>query len=195
MAKIFISYRRKESIGIAGRIYDRIRGHFGDAGVFMDVNSIPPGVNFRKFIATVLDQCDVMVVVIDRNWAGESETSRRLDDPRDFVRIELEAAFDRDLDVIPVLIDRTPIPGSAVLLTRSHGWQTSMQSRSTRGEILIVTFTISSRALSGFAGNSALGLPKQPVSRSTRLWPRSYRRRLPTPEPPGAATHSGRAVQ
>ena len=85
MAKIFLSYRRQESTGVAGRIYDRLRSHFGDAGVFMDVHSIPFGKDFRKYIAAEIEQCDVMVVVIGRNWAGEAGTSRRLDDAQDFV--------------------------------------------------------------------------------------------------------------
>jgi sulfatase modifying factor 1 len=110
MAKVFLSYRRQDTPGISGRIFDRLRGHFGDGFVFMDVDSIPPGVDFRKYIAAAVQQCDVVVAVIGRNWAGNEGTSRRLDDPRDFVRIELEAALKRDLPVIPILIDRAPMP-------------------------------------------------------------------------------------
>ena len=93
MAKIFISYRRQDSIGVTGRIYDRLRAHFGDGAVFMDIDNIPFGVNFRKHIDSAVGHCDVVLAVIGTKWAEETDAHRRLDDPRDFVRIELESAL------------------------------------------------------------------------------------------------------
>ena len=115
MAKIFLSYRRQDSAAVALWIDDRLRAHFGDDAIFMDLDSIPFGVDFRQNIASALDQCAVLVAVIGRNWAGEPGAHRRIDDPRDFVRIEIEAALERNLPVIPVLIDRAPMPGEADL--------------------------------------------------------------------------------
>jgi formylglycine-generating enzyme required for sulfatase activity len=115
MAKIFLSYRRKESTAMAGRIYDRLRSHFGEDAVFIDLDSIPIGVDFRKHIASEMDQCAVLLAVIGRNWAGETNGGRRLEDPRDLVRIEVEAALGRDLPVIPILIDRATMPSEADL--------------------------------------------------------------------------------
>jgi hypothetical protein len=115
MAKIFISYRRQDSAAMAGRIYDRLQAHFGNDAVFMDIDNIPFGVNFRKHIAAAVSQCDVVLAVIGTKWAGETAANRRLDEPRDFVRIELESALYRNLPVIPILIDHARMPGEAEL--------------------------------------------------------------------------------
>ena len=126
---------------MAGRIYDRLSSHFGEGAVFMDVDSIPPGVDFRRYIDTAVDQCDMLLAVIGRGWAGDAGTSRRLDDPRDFVRIELEAGLKRDLPVIPILIDRPRCPSPPSFRTRSLRWLSATQCRSTRGKISILTTT------------------------------------------------------
>ncbi|MGQ0677139.1 MAG: SUMF1/EgtB/PvdO family nonheme iron enzyme [Rhodospirillales bacterium] len=96
---------------MAGRIYDRLTARYGAENVFFDVDAIPFGVNFRAHIAGMVAQCDTMLVVIGRNWLGDAaEGRRRIDDPRDFVRIEVEAALQRGLRVIPVLLGQTPMP-------------------------------------------------------------------------------------
>jgi formylglycine-generating enzyme required for sulfatase activity len=115
MSKIFLSYRRQDSAGFAGRIYDRLCAHFGRDAVFMDIDSIPFGEDFREHIDLAVGQCDVVLAVIGTKWAGETDAHRRLDDPRDFVRIELESALHRNLPVIPVLIDHARMPGEAEL--------------------------------------------------------------------------------
>ena len=102
---------------MAGRIYDRLQAHFGSDAVFMDIDNIPFGVNFREHIDATISQCDVILAVIGTKWAGEAAASRRLDEPRDFVRIELESALDRNLPVIPILIDQARMPGEAELPT------------------------------------------------------------------------------
>jgi formylglycine-generating enzyme required for sulfatase activity len=113
MAKIFLSYRRSDSAGVAGRIYDRLRAHFGDDAVFMDIDSIPFGEDFRTRIDLAVSQADLVLAVIGPRWSGKSETSRRIDDSRDFVRIEIESALKRGIPVIPVLLDRTRMPTEA----------------------------------------------------------------------------------
>ena len=111
MSKIFFSYRRQDSAGVAGRIYDRLRTHFGDGAIFMDVDSIPFGSDFRAHISSALDQCGVLLAVIGDRWIGQPGAPRRIDDERDFVRIEIESALVRNLPVIPILINRASMPG------------------------------------------------------------------------------------
>ena len=113
MAKIFISYRRDDSAAAAGRICDHLHAHFGPDAVFRDIDNIPFGVDFREHIDAAVSQCDVVLVVIGRHWAGGTDDRRRIDDPRDFVRIEIESALKRDIPVIPILIDRTTMPSEA----------------------------------------------------------------------------------
>ncbi len=72
MSKIFLSYRREDSAGVAGRIYDRLRDHFGRDAVFFDVDSVPYGVDFQEHIESVLSQCDVFLPVIGPHWGGKA---------------------------------------------------------------------------------------------------------------------------
>ena len=76
MAKIFLSYRRQDSASEAGRIYDRLRAHFGPDSVFIDVDSVPLGVDFQEHIESVLSDCDVFLAVIGPDWAGQINASR-----------------------------------------------------------------------------------------------------------------------
>ncbi|HUG90094.1 MAG TPA: protein kinase [Planctomycetaceae bacterium] len=116
MPRIFISYRRDDSIDIAGRIYDRLEGEFGREAVFIDVDAIPPGVDFREHLTSAVGACDVLLAVIGDEWlevrheAGLLAGTRRLDDPADFVRIEIEAALTRGIRVIPVLVGQAKMP-------------------------------------------------------------------------------------
>src|SRR4051812_43543626 len=110
MPRFFISYRRDDSLDIAGRIYDRLAAHFGHDEVFIDVDTIPFGVDFRSFLTDWIAQCEVVIVVIGRTWldcrfeGGPKAGQRRLEDPADFVRIEVAAALARGIPVIPVLV-------------------------------------------------------------------------------------------
>ena len=109
---VFISYRREDSADITGRIYDRLVQHFSKEIVFKDVDSIPLGIDFRKHLENALSQCQVLVAVIGENWI-ESETSsgnRRIDSPRDHLRIEIEIALHRDIPVVPVLVRNATMP-------------------------------------------------------------------------------------
>jgi len=111
MARLFISYRRNDSIGITGRIYDRLQTHFGQASVFMDVDSVPLGVDFRRYLTEAVSRCDALLAIIGDQWIEvRQQSARRLDDPGDFVRIEIEAALTHNLLVIPVLIGRAAMP-------------------------------------------------------------------------------------
>jgi len=111
MKGIFISYRREDSAGYAGRLYDRLAAHFGADRVFMDVEGIEPGVDFVDAIERAVASCEVLIVIIGNEWlAANSAGKRRLDDPKDFVRIETAAALARGIRVVPVLVEDAAMP-------------------------------------------------------------------------------------
>ncbi|KAA3655135.1 MAG: TIR domain-containing protein [Proteobacteria bacterium] len=112
MNGIFISYRRDDSAGYAGRLYDRLAAHFGAGRVFMDVEGIEPGTDFVDAIEGAVASCRVLIVLIGDEWLTATDASgrRRLDDPHDFIRLETRAALARDIRVVPVLLDRAPMP-------------------------------------------------------------------------------------
>jgi hypothetical protein len=114
---LFISYRRQDSADITGRINDRLIHHFGRDAVFKDVDSIPLGIDFRKHLQEAVSRCHVLVVVIGTSWVDSRAESgnRRLDDPRDHLRIEIEAALERHIPVIPVLVQGAIMPAEEVL--------------------------------------------------------------------------------
>src|SRR5215471_115414 len=93
---VFISYRRQESSGITGRLYDRLAFRFGDAQVFMDVDTIALGVDFTQVIAEAVGNCTVLLAVIGPGWlaATDEDGQRRLDDPDDIVRVEIHTALE-----------------------------------------------------------------------------------------------------
>jgi hypothetical protein len=110
MAGIFISYRRADSDGWAGRLRDTLRARFG-AGVFQDVDSIPDGEIFSEVIDRALQTCDVALVIIGPNWATARDNSgRRLDQEEDWVRTETAMVLNRKIRVIPVLVGGATLP-------------------------------------------------------------------------------------
>jgi TIR domain len=111
-SKVFISYRGDDSTDVAGRIYDRISKRLGRDRVFFDIDSIKPGIDFVKYISQQVGACDALVVIIGKGWltAMNEQNERRLDDPNDFVRIEIETALSRDIPVIPVLVGGEVMP-------------------------------------------------------------------------------------
>jgi len=114
---VFINYRWTDSAGYAGRISDRLKDHFGKDAVFMDVDTIGAGLDFVKELQNGVQCCDVLVVLIGHNWLNTKDENgkRRLDNPKDFVRIEIGAALNRDIRVIPVLVDGASMPRSTEL--------------------------------------------------------------------------------
>jgi hypothetical protein len=121
MPRIFLSYRRDDSEDITGRIHDHLKAHFGGDAVFMDIVAIPLGVDFRRHLETAVSQCDILLAVIGEDWVnirhreGPKAGERRLDDPGDFVRIEVQTALDRGIPVIPVLVARATMPALEAL--------------------------------------------------------------------------------
>ena len=115
--RIFISYRGADSAGYAGRVYDRLTAHFGKDAVFMDVDTIEAGLDFVEVLQNAVQSCDVLIALIGRSWPNIKDVDgrRRLDNPEDFVRIEIAAALSRDIRVIPVPVDGVPMPHSTEL--------------------------------------------------------------------------------
>lgn len=108
---VFISYRRDDSAGHAGRLFDRLSEHFGDRQIFMDIDHIEPGEDFVEVIEEGVGSCEVLITVIGRHWLlGADGDTRRLDDPNDFVRLEVAAALRRSIRVIPVLVQGAVMP-------------------------------------------------------------------------------------
>ena len=113
---VFISYRREDASGFAGRLHQSLSEHFGPGRVFRDVDTITPGAHFPELISRSLHDCGAFVVVIGREWAVDLKGRRRLDDPADWVRVELEAALGRDdVLVVPVLVENAVMPSAADL--------------------------------------------------------------------------------
>ena len=110
--KIFISYRRDDSAGQAGRMKDRLARELGDNAIFMDVDGIPLGVDFVKRLTAEVAACDILLAVIGPQWGDilDEKGRRRLEDPNDFVRVEIGAALQRDIPVVPILLEGTRIP-------------------------------------------------------------------------------------
>jgi TIR domain-containing protein len=109
---IFVNYRRDDSRGMAGRLHDRLAQAFGRKNIFMDVDHIPPGVDFVSHLNNQVAACEVFLAVIGPNWldAKNEDGDRRLHAPEDFVALEITAALDREIRVIPVLVDGTRMP-------------------------------------------------------------------------------------
>src|SRR5215471_9293689 len=110
--KVFISYRRDDSAGHAGRVHDRLEREFGRDLLFMDVDAVRLGVNFVKVLSEEVAKCDVLLAVIGPHWldARDEDGNRRLDSTTDFVRIEIATALQRGIPVIPILLDGAKIP-------------------------------------------------------------------------------------
>src|SRR5262245_35399419 len=109
---IFISYRRNDSRHAAGRLVDRLGQTFGHDQLFMDVDAIEPGLDFVQELGHRVDSCDVLLALIGPGWVAAMDEGgrRRLDDPSDFVRLEIETALRRNIRVIPVLLDGASLP-------------------------------------------------------------------------------------
>ena len=194
--RIFLSYRRSDASAYAGRLYDYLVERFGQDGVFIDIESIEPGVEFAEAVEKTLRKCDTILVVIGRSWvtSADREGKRRLDNPNDFVRFEIEHALaSRTLRVIPVLVGGAQIPEANELpetlrgLTRRQAFDLSDQRWST--DVRVLSDKIESPTFNQFSEPEApvehtqsvdLKLPSGTVTflfgdveGSTRLWERN----------------------
>lgn len=139
---LFISYRREDTSGYAGRLFETLAAYVGRERLFMDVDTIRPGEDFLKVIEQTVGSSEAVIVLIGPRWlsAVDADGRPRLEDPEDFVRLEVKAALDRGLRVIPVLVDgatvpdREQLPSDLAALTRRHAvhltherWQTDVE--------------------------------------------------------------------
>jgi len=185
MPKIVISYRRSDSSAIAGRIFDRLIANYGEESVFMDVDHIPFGTDFRAHIQDVLLQTDVLLAVIGPNWLGRTAERMRIDEPADPVRVEIETAVARQTPIIPVLVDGAKMPGSAELPAQfgNFAYLNAAEVASGRDFRTHVERLISAidraAAASGEAGagsvvrtvpSAARGAPAAPAAAAARRW-------------------------
>jgi hypothetical protein len=110
--RIFLNYRRDDSSGYALSLYRDLVDHFGADQVFMDIDTISPGENFVERIEETMSTCDVVVALMGRDWltAADEKGGRRLDDPKDFVRLELESAVERKVPLVPTLVHGARMP-------------------------------------------------------------------------------------
>jgi hypothetical protein len=115
--QIFISYRREDSSAWAGRLSDRLSSHFPSNQIFMDVDTIEPGMDFVEAIEESVGSCDVLIAVIGTRWLNSSNPAgkRRLEIPEDSVRVEISTALKRGIRVIPVLVEGATMPEAADL--------------------------------------------------------------------------------
>jgi formylglycine-generating enzyme required for sulfatase activity len=119
--KIFLSYRRNDNPFAVDWIDHGLSEQFGRESIVRDIDTFPLGRDFRVVIEREVNTCDILLAIIGDRWLdmryteGEKSGQRRIDDPADFVRLEIEAALQRDIPVIPVLVDRASIPREADL--------------------------------------------------------------------------------
>ncbi|MFC3881821.1 toll/interleukin-1 receptor domain-containing protein [Algoriphagus namhaensis] len=131
--KIFVSYRRQDASGEAGRLVDNLEEVFGSEAVFLDVETLEAGLDFVQAIDQALNNCKVLIAIIGPHWANikDADGNLRLFNEGDFIRIEISAALERDIRVIPVLVNGARMPSDSELpeelkaLNRRHAHELS----------------------------------------------------------------------
>ncbi|MGI9414245.1 MAG: toll/interleukin-1 receptor domain-containing protein, partial [Hyphomicrobiales bacterium] len=185
--KVFISYRRDDAPGSAGRLYDQLAETLPGDNIFMDVDAIVPGVDFVQALDDALAGCDVLLAIIGANWldARDSDGARRLDSPDDFVRIEIATALSHDVRVVPVLVDGATMPAAADLpdtlqpLARRHAVEISHMRFAMDTDRLARALVQSTRGAEAEPDPE----PPTPQARTTAPAPE-----ITTPDPPVQAT-------
>jgi hypothetical protein len=121
MTKIAVSYRRSDSAAITGRIVDRLVAHYGTDSVFRDIESIPLGIDYRKYISGALASTDILLAIVGPQWAGRtSDGDTRIQHESDLVRIEVETALQKGIPVVPVLVGNATMPHPSDLPVGLH---------------------------------------------------------------------------
>ncbi|MEN0078440.1 MAG: TIR domain-containing protein [Pseudomonadota bacterium] len=147
MAKIFISYRREDAQWQTRALYNALSRHVETPSedIFYDLDSMTVGLNFKRQIEETVQKCDMLLAVIGRDWLtiADEAGNRRLDDPNDFVRLEIAAALERDIRVVPVLLDGTDVPLASALpeelreLSQRHGVKIRAESFDADAHVLV----------------------------------------------------------
>jgi hypothetical protein len=112
VSQIFISYRRDDSAGYVGRLFDKLSYSFGKTNLFTDIDTIAPGEDFVEVIEDAVGSCEILLAIIGKQWLEikDEHGNRRLDNPNDFVRLEIATALRRNIRVIPVLVRGAQMP-------------------------------------------------------------------------------------
>ena len=179
--KIFINYRREDSRADAGRLYDRLQARYPER-VFRDVGSLEPGIEWREAIDKVLGDADACIVVIGKNWLTMPDAAgkRRLDDPKDTVRQELQTALKSGMRVFPILVGGAKMPAEEELpaelqaLARRNALEVSEQDWNEDFEKLVKALE---RTLGWSPSAPAKGRIPTSSSPSAARWRRSDHRR------------------
>jgi TIR domain-containing protein len=111
---IFVSYRRADTAGYAGRLVDHLKSHFGQQ-VFFDVDSISPGANFHQVIQETFAKCGAVVILIGKKWLERDPAMPPFGDEKDVITQEVRFALEARLPILPVLVDGAPMPGETAL--------------------------------------------------------------------------------
>ena len=114
---IFVSYRRADSAGYAGRLVDKLKSEFGNQ-VFFDVDSIRPGANFHDVINETLAKCGAVVLLIGKRWLERNESSPLFGDSQDVITQEIQSTLDLKIPIVPVLVDSASMPAEGALPAR-----------------------------------------------------------------------------
>jgi hypothetical protein len=170
MGGIFVSYRREDSRADAGRLFDRLSQRFGRERLFMDLDTLEPGVDFVEVIEKALVSCDVLIAVIGKQWltVPDEHGRRRLDNEEDFVRLEIQTALERNIRVIPALVGgatmpkKEVLPESLVKLARRHAHEIGDKRFHTDVDDLI-------KVLEKIVVETAQPQGKKPAARETTL--------------------------
>ena len=193
MAGIFVNYRRDDAPGVAGRLFDRLSMNFAQSEMIMDVDAMKPGLDFVKQLDEQVSKCSVMLAIIGPGWlnARDEKGRRRLDLPRDSVRVELASALKREIPVIPLLVNGTAMPSEDDLpddlkpLANRHGLELRHSRFAADSDAVIRALTEimpGQRRYRGRAGRGSAAAPPLTLSgylSSPGRPRRSGRRRLP----------------
>jgi TIR domain len=173
MPRICISYRRSDSTAIVGRIYDRLVGRYGAESIFMDLNDIPYGADFRKHIQAAFQETSVLIAAIGPAWIGQQANgAARIHDKLDPVRVEIQTALRQRILVIPVLVDGGRMPSADDLPRNIKEFSFRNAMRVDSG----VDFPLHMERLMTFV-DQALGIEK-PANRLRISLPARGRRRI-----------------
>jgi glycerophosphoryl diester phosphodiesterase len=206
--RIFISYRRQDSAYPAGWLYDRLADRFGPDQVFKDVDSIELGDDFVETITNAVGSCDILLALIGQQWLDitGADGTRRLDDPDDFVRLEIEAALDRKVLLIPILVDGAQMPRGDALppsiapMVRRHALELSPNRFRSDTERLLETMD---RTLTGLrdartepmeAIDETIADPERAPGQAPAPAGAPPPDRVPAPDPGGASSVSKRPL-
>jgi hypothetical protein len=174
--KIFISYRVQDTAGETGRLVDALKQHFTDDQIFMDIENLEPGADFTVAISKSLDTCDVFLAIIGPHWIGDRDPSNiRIQDPNDWVRMEVSTALQRNIRVVPVLVDGAALPKAEQLpedlqsLLRRQAIEVS-NKRWRYDTDQLIQFLVNTVGIQPLKSGMRSNMPTTPPPKKNRTW-------------------------